>query len=320
MMRLVCTSHSPLLLSVTPADRQRGEEFFAAIERVRRSIEAWQPELVVIFAPDHFNGFFYGVMPPFCIGTAARSSVDWDLEPGALAVPKALAAELCDAIRAAGIDIALSHRMTVDHGTVIPLRLMTGRLDGFPTIPIFIDCAAPPLPSCARARMLGEAVGHFLSNTGRRILVIGSGGLSHDPPHPGFEEASPEARELLINAHAWTEAHERARQDRVVRAARALVAGGGPCLPPNPAWDRHIMALLGGGSFDALDALTEAEIESKGGSGGQEIRTWIAAFAALGAAGPFESEELFYAAIPEWITGMGIVAAWNANDVAARPS
>ena len=30
--------------------------------------------LVVVFGPDHFNGFFYELMPAFCIGTAAEGT------------------------------------------------------------------------------------------------------------------------------------------------------------------------------------------------------------------------------------------------------
>ena len=36
----------------------------------RRSM--FTPDLVVVFGPDHFNGFFYELMPAFCIGTAAE--------------------------------------------------------------------------------------------------------------------------------------------------------------------------------------------------------------------------------------------------------
>ena len=56
MLELVCTSHSPLLLSVTPTERDQGRRFYDAIEKVHQFIVSYDPELIVLFAPDHFNG------------------------------------------------------------------------------------------------------------------------------------------------------------------------------------------------------------------------------------------------------------------------
>jgi 2,3-dihydroxyphenylpropionate 1,2-dioxygenase len=40
------------------------------IRSAREAVEAFDPDLIVLFAPDHFNAFFYEIMPPFCIGVA----------------------------------------------------------------------------------------------------------------------------------------------------------------------------------------------------------------------------------------------------------
>ena len=40
------------------------------------------------FAPDHYNGFFYRLMPPFCIGYAAESIGDYDSQVGRSTSPK----------------------------------------------------------------------------------------------------------------------------------------------------------------------------------------------------------------------------------------
>jgi 2,3-dihydroxyphenylpropionate 1,2-dioxygenase len=305
-MRLVCLSHSPLLLSVPS---RLCEGFFAAVDALHREIVSAEPEVIVVFAPDHFNGFFYDIMPAFCLGCDAAGATDWDIEAGRLDVPRDLARAMAVAVQADGIDLAVSYRMTVDHGFTIPLRLLIKRLDAYPVIPIFVNCAAPPLPSCQRARLLGEAVGRFLCGAGKRAVIVGSGGLSHDPPHPGFDEASAEMRELLVAVKPWRPADEAARQNRVKKAAVELVAGTGPCLPPNPQWDRALLDLLHRQDLVAVDRFTDDRIAREGGSGGQEIRTWIAAFAALGAGGRYRSEELYYAAVPEWITGMAVVKA-----------
>ena len=66
--KLICASHSPLMLSTSPRDKGQADRFFGTLEELRHEIAEFDPEVVAIFAPDHFNGFFYNVMPSFCIG------------------------------------------------------------------------------------------------------------------------------------------------------------------------------------------------------------------------------------------------------------
>ncbi len=311
MIRVLCTSHSPLLLSVAPREKRLADEFFAAIEQAHRRIVDYDPEVIVLFGPDHFNGFFYNVMPSFCVGTHASSSVDWGIEAGKLDVPEALARDLLASVRAADIDLAVSYRMTVDHGFTIPLNLLVKRLDRYPTIPVFINCNAPPLPSCRRVRLLGDAVGRFLDKTGLRVLVIGSGGLSHDPPHAPYEQAAPDIREVLVAARPRRAEEEIARQDRVKSGTLELTMGRGPCLPPDRAWDRAFLDLLLSQQLTEVDQFADDWIRRVGGSGGHEIRTWIAAFAALGSTGKYRAKELHYDIVADWATGMAVMEGLN---------
>jgi len=64
-------SHSPLLNLPGPS-QDLLDDIESAIAKARDFVTAYDPELVVIFSPDHYNGFFYRTMPPFCIGTAAQ--------------------------------------------------------------------------------------------------------------------------------------------------------------------------------------------------------------------------------------------------------
>ena len=66
-------SHSPLLNLPGPS-RELLDDIDAEVSKAREFVSAFDPELVVIFSPDHYNGFFYRLMPPFCIGTAATRS------------------------------------------------------------------------------------------------------------------------------------------------------------------------------------------------------------------------------------------------------
>ena len=55
--------------------------------------------------------------------------------------------------------------------------------------------------------------------------------------------------------------------------------------------------------------MTEAQIRVDGGRGGQEVRCWMAAFAALAELGEYQMTLHCYEAISEWIAGFGIVSA-----------
>ena len=307
-LSMVCCSHSPLLLgSLEPADKEARDDFFNSMKAAGDWIRSRDPELLVVFGPDHFTGLFYDMMPSFCIGAAATASRDWDLKPGMLNVPERIALDCHKSLREAGFDPAISYRLTVDHGTTIPLYELVGALDAYPVLPIVVNCVAITRPSFKRIREFGAAVGRFLSRLDQRIVVIGSGGLSHDPPTPRLDMQSPEIVARLVDRHVATKKDFDARQARVVAAAQAMVKGGGPCLPPSEEWDRAFLDRLVRKDLTAFDAYTDEMMDREAGFGGHEVRTWVAAAAAMQAAGPFEMTLDYYRIIPEWITGMAVV-------------
>ena len=307
-MAMVCCSHSPLLLgALDPADLKLRDGFFAGIDKAAGWIADFKPDLLVVFAPDHFTGLFYDLMPAYCIGVEATSSKDWDLKPGKLNVAGDVSLGLHKYLNDADFDPAISYNMIVDHGTTIPLMKLTGALDAYPVVPIVMNCAALSRPSMRRSRLFGEAVGRYLKSLDRRVMMIGSGGLSHDPPTPALDMSSPEKVERLVHRHKASKEEFDRRQNRVVEAAKALVEGGGPCLPPSETWDRQFLDTLMNQSLEDFDAYRDDEMSRLAGFGGHEVRTWVAATAAMKAAGPFEMKLDYYEIIPEWITGMGIV-------------
>ena len=81
------------------------------------------------------------------------------------------------------------------------------------------------------------------------ILLIGSGGLSHEPPVPTLAHADPAVRERITFRNEPTPADRDAKTQRVMAAGRALAAGDGSIKPINPQWDRRWMdALATGGA------------------------------------------------------------------------
>lgn len=312
-VQMICCSHSPLML--TGIEESQGDaqaRFIATMEQVSQELHAFAPDLVVVFAPDHFNGFFYEMMPPFCIGAAAEGSRDWGAQGGPLRVPRELALACARHLHGQDIDISLSYDMKVDHGLTIPLVQLTGALARYDVLPIFLNCAADPRPSMRRARQLGAEVGRFLAQSSMRIAVLGSGGLSHDPPTPRLAQTSYEVARRLIKRATPSAEELQAREERVVRAARDMVVGRGPCKPPDAQWDTDFMHRIAAFDHDALDAISDAELDRKAGFGGHEVRCWVAAAAAaeaLAGRQMLRPQVRYYQAIPEWLTGMGVLTA-----------
>lgn len=306
-LALVGMSHSPLL-DITEQPEELTKDVQEALHTARDFASEYDPDLVVIFVPDHYNGFFYRLMPAFCVGTAATAVGDYDSPSGDLDVPADLAADLAQHVLDSGVDAAVSHRMEVDHATAQPMRELFGSLTGRPAIPVFVNAAAEPVPPLHRARALGTAIGTFFAGRGERVLLVASGGLSHDPPVPTLRTAPPPLAERLVSGRPLTgEERDRKHAGAVAEGLR-LADGTSERMPLSPEWDERFLDVLGGGGLAELDAWTTAEI-AEHGCGAQEIRTWAAAYSALATAGPYRTDYRYYRPIPEYIAGFAVTTA-----------
>ncbi|OBK93800.1 3-carboxyethylcatechol 2,3-dioxygenase [Mycobacterium sp. 1165178.9] len=301
-------SHSPLLNLPGPS-RDLLDDIEGAIAEARSFVEEYDPELLVSFSPDHYNGFFYKVMPPFCIGTSARGVGDYGTHAGPLNVPETLATECAKAVLDAGVDVAVSASMDVDHGTVQPLEKLFGDATARPVIPIFVNAIGVPLGPMHRCRALGAAVGNYLASLDKRVLILGSGGLSHSPPVPSLATAPAPVLERIVHGRPMTPEQRQARQVAVIDAARNFAAGESDLQALNPDWDHRFLEIIDGGRLGELDGWSNAFVAHEGGSSAQEIRTWVAAFGALESAGPYEITGRFYKPAPELIAGFAIRTA-----------
>lgn len=299
----ICLSHSPLL------DRARAERsveslFNTTISRTATALAAATPDAVIVFYPDHLNGFFDGPIPDFAMCEAAESLGDWGTAPGNIEVPVDLVRSLSTYLTTAGFNVPVFPSTLVDHGAAQPIELLHVQA---PIIPFFINCAALPRPSFKAVEDLGRSVGHWAHANGKRIAIVGSGGLSHDPPLP---QRTAHSTGLPMAPKILTHKERVARQARVYAAAEAFAAGSTSLSRPlAPDWDVEFMNALAEGRTDIAENWDDSDVSETGGNGAHEVRCWIAAMAAVSAAGPFEIMDRYYAPVPEWLTGMGILSA-----------
>ena len=306
---LLCMSHSPLLGHTTPApETQAAVE--GAFAHAREFVHDFDPDLVVNFGPDHFNGFFYDLMPPFCVGYQATGSGDYDSFAGELDVPSELAEDLAQFVMDRGIDLAISRKMEVDHGAVQPMEILyDGDAAAKPVLPVYVNGLARPFVRTARVRKLGQAIGEYFAGTDKRVLFLGSGGLSHDPPVPQIATATDAQRKLLLDGRNPTPEARAARQANTINTALAFAAGTADIMDLNPEWDRAFLDVCRSGRVEDFDGYNADEMDAAAGHSSHEVRTWIAAYSALRACGEYDMTYSFYEPIKEYIAGFAVTTA-----------
>jgi 2,3-dihydroxyphenylpropionate 1,2-dioxygenase len=314
---MICASHSPLLYCYAKAPDD-WEALQAAFKVRQEAAQAFDADLVIAFGADHFNGFFLKLMPAFCVGLKATAVGDIGGFSGALDVPLDIATELVHYIRRNDLDPAVSTDMTIDHAFSQTINNMLGGLDAKPTIPIFINAIAEPFVPFRRTRLLGEAIGRFAAGSGKRVLFLASGGMSHNPrryyPEPG--DGSPEVTAWQMSGGDYPESlspgqwidllevmhHEGA--EMIVRGERTAKD-----MKLNQEADERFLDVFCGNRLDEFDDWDQQKLVEEAGIGSMELHTWIAAAAAHRAAGGSAPVRDFYTVAPELGIACGIVHA-----------
>jgi len=294
-------SHSPFATLLPPASpAEPGGAFLAAAARVAKAVAHQRPDAIVVIGPDHFHANFYDQMPPFALGVEeAVGFGDFGSRAGPLPVAAGLAWSIREGLADSGFDVSLSYSLTVDHGLVQSYEMVTAGTE-IPLVPLVVNTAAPPLPGMRRCVLLGEALGAAIRacRLPARVLILASGGLSHwlpsnDPRDPSM---AGDRRAALIHGRRDARAFAAAREPRV----RAM--GGNPNARVNVAWDRWFMQQLRTPDLSAVAALSDEQLEHEAGTGGHEVRAWLAGHAAARMPLVWDA----YEAVPQWITGMAV--------------
>jgi protocatechuate 4,5-dioxygenase beta chain len=186
----VATSHIPAIGKVLAKGLQSDSywrPFFSGYDAVHAWLAEVDPDVAVVIYNDHGLNFFLDKMPTFAVGAAqeyCNADEGWGLSvcqptPG---YPE-LSWHVIESLISREFDITTCQELLVDHGFVVPLSLLWGeaRIRPIRTVPIVVNTVQYPYPTPSRCFKFGIALGEAIQSFGedQRVVLIGSGGLSH---------------------------------------------------------------------------------------------------------------------------------------------
>ncbi|GAA3251466.1 hypothetical protein GCM10017691_63980 [Pseudonocardia petroleophila] len=172
-------SHVPDLLARPEIDPADGvDRLTAGYLRLAADLAAAEPDIILVTADCHFQSFTTGAT---VVGTGSAHTgsmaffkrPDLDLE---LQGDPTFARAIVDAVRAEGLEVEESTRIELDHGLIVPLRMLLPRPD-IPVVPIITQPARGFSPFGSRA--FGEVLRTVVESGKRRVAMLATGGLSH---------------------------------------------------------------------------------------------------------------------------------------------
>ena len=181
----------------------------AAIEQLRQKLEALAPDTLVLVGDDQHENLIDDNMPPFSVfigkEAEASTSLRYLNQPRSenrarYRVDDALALAILDGLMIDGFDPAYSKKTRYDgglgHAFARVLKFLTPDAR-FSIVPIMVNTYYPPAPSAKRCLQFGKAMAKAIRGfpESRRVVVIGSGGLSHTKIDLGLDRGLIQALE-----------------------------------------------------------------------------------------------------------------------------
>ena len=186
----ISTSHVPAVGAAVDMGKE-GDDYwkpmFAGYEFSKQWIKTNNPDVAIIIYNDHASYFGMEIMPTFALGIADKFGI-CDEGYGRRPVPDVeghpeLATHLAASLITDDFDMTILNVLEVDHGLTVPLSLMYGTPDKWPTkvIPLPVNVVMYPQPSGERCLSLGKAIRRAVEafDGDLDVQVWGTGGMSH---------------------------------------------------------------------------------------------------------------------------------------------
>ena len=165
----------------------------AAFDGLRRQIEEYRPEALIIVGSDRSEMFTRINTPTFSIFTGPEVTA----ADGISAAPETVKGTYkirCDGTLATAILDGLVQKefemswgsefkpvggSVVSHMVSAPYKALVPNMN-IPVVPLFINAYSPPLPPASRCWDLGVTLREILAERPERVAILASGGLSYD--------------------------------------------------------------------------------------------------------------------------------------------
>lgn len=278
----------------------RAERFRDALSEARDAVAAARPDVAIIVGSNHFRGFWLDMIPAFTLGVGeVIGSGEAGTPKGPQLASPAFAQALAGELIGRGTEVAISARLQIDHGQTHAIQYLLHDLD-VPVVPLVINVFAAPLPRIDRCMELGRNLAEAVATIPEdlRVVVIASGGLSHQLPWPA-DWRDPQGADEEFLVEAWL--NGRGEWERYDKRRREIITAARPTIFED--FDEAFLTDLEAGRLERYATYSSSDVEKAAGNGGQELRTWLTMASALGFA---PGRRLDYAAMPEWLTGMGV--------------
>lgn len=194
----ITMSHVPAIGRAIAKNLQQDpywKPFFDGFPPVREWLGKVKPDVVVMIYNDHGLNFFLDKLPTFAVGAAPQyqnADEGWGIPTlPPFAGDQDLSWHLIESLMSEEFDLTTCQEMLVDHAFTLPMALLWPE-QKWPvrTVPVCVNTVQFPLPSVKRCYNLGRAIGKAIESwdTDARVVVIGTGGLSHqlDGKRAGF--------------------------------------------------------------------------------------------------------------------------------------
>ena len=186
----ISTSHVPAVGHAVDSGRTQDDYWkpmFAGYEFSKQWVKDNPADVDIIVYNDHASYFGMEIMPTFAMGIADKYGI-CDEGYGKRPIPDVEGhAELSTHIAASLItddfDMTILNVLEVDHGLTVPMSLMFGTPEKWPTkiIPLPVNVVMNPQPSGERCLSLGKAIRKAVEayDEDLTVQVWGTGGMSH---------------------------------------------------------------------------------------------------------------------------------------------
>lgn len=198
------------------AARKHRTELLEGVRAARAALDAFKPDLVLIWGDDQYENFHEDLLPPFCIyafdevdcapfkasdGLGAAANV-WNEPVDTLIKIKGhreAANLIASRLLETGFDVAWSYRLhhakVLSHAFTRTILYLDYDRRGFPypVIPFHVNCYGsdlrikkvsiegrpPPAPAPSRCYDLGKQIARIIEDSPWRVALIGSSSWSH---------------------------------------------------------------------------------------------------------------------------------------------